>query len=107
MPTGLRGTEVHRDQGQDQGADHETKENFGLVVLARELLVAVAAGEERSVEIAASLARGVLGDPMVKRAIVVEEMVRTRSPFALMRAVELAEVILQVTVRARPADRSG
>jgi hypothetical protein len=61
---------------------------------ARDLLVAVADGEDRSVELASALARAVLDDPIVMRAIALEELLRTRSPFALVRAVELAEDLL-------------
>jgi hypothetical protein len=58
------------------------------------LLVAVADGEERSVALASELARAVLNDPVVRRALALEELLRTRSPFALVRAVELAEQVM-------------
>jgi hypothetical protein len=64
------------------------------VHVARELLVAVADGEERSVALAGDLARAVLEDPMVRRAMALEGLLRTRSPFALVRAVELAEQLM-------------
>jgi hypothetical protein len=61
---------------------------------ARELLVAVADGDERSVALASELVRAVLEDPVVRRALALEELLSTRSPFALVRAVELAEQLL-------------
>lgn len=103
MPKGLSGTKRHRDQGQDQGRDHETKLGLGPVQTARDLLVAVADGEERSVGLAGDLARAVLDDPTVRRALALEELLRTRSPFALVRAVELAERVIQPTEMARRA----
>ena len=92
--SGLSGTERHRDQGRDQDRDHETKTSLGLVHSARELLVAVADGDGRSVALAGDLVRVILDDPMVRRALVLEELLRTRSPFALVRAVELAEQLI-------------
>lgn len=61
---------------------------------ARELLVAVADGDERSVALAGDLVRAVLEAPVVRRALALEELLRTRSPFALVRAVELAEQVM-------------
>ena len=61
---------------------------------ARELLVAVAAGEPVSIELANALADVVLNDPLVRRALLLKELLETRSPFALVRAVELAELLL-------------
>jgi hypothetical protein len=82
------GTERHRDHESDHGSDHGTNRRLGL---ARELLVAVADGDERSVGLAGDLARAVLDEPIVRRALALESLLRTRSPFALVRAVELAE----------------
>lgn len=65
--------------------------------VAKELLVAVADGDERSLEIATALAHAVLDNETFRRARQLEELVRTRSPFALVRAVELAESLLIVT----------
>lgn len=98
MPRGLRGTERHRDQTLDQARDHETN---GPVYLARELLVAVAEGEARSLDLARDLAGAVLGDPRVRQALALEELLRGGSPFALVRAVELAEELLTTSVPAR------
>jgi hypothetical protein len=88
------GTERHRDHARDQSPDHETKTELGLGALAEELLVAIADGEERSLDLAAALVRAVLDDPSVRRARQLDELLRTRSPFALVRAVELAETFL-------------
>ncbi len=63
-------------------------------MVARDLLVAVAAGDARSVELAGELARAVLEAPVVRRAAALEELLRSGSPFALVRAVELAEDLL-------------
>ena len=49
------------------------------------------------------MARAVLEEPLVRRALALEVLVRTRSPFALVRAVEFAEILLTreaVVVRA-------
>jgi hypothetical protein len=71
---------------------------------ARDLLVAVADGEERSVELAGALARAVLEDAIVQRAIALEELLRMRSPFALVRAVELAEALLEARATPVPVE---
>ena len=60
---------------------------------ALELLVAVGRGEERSFELARTLARGILDDAVVKRAMVLEALLREGSAFALVRPVELAELV--------------
>lgn len=72
---------------------------------ARELLVAVADGDERSVALAGDLVRAVLDDPMVRQAAALEALLKTRSPFALVRAVELAERLLKLesTKSLRPS----
>ena len=62
--------------------------------VAREFLEAVADGDERSVALAGNLARAVIEAPNVRRALALEELLRTRSQFALVRAIELAESIL-------------
>jgi hypothetical protein len=46
-----------------------------------------------------------LEDPLVKRAVALDALLRERSPFALVRAVELAELCLQGTRAA--SKRSG
>jgi hypothetical protein len=44
----------------------------------------------------------VLDDPVVRRALALEELLRTRSPFALVRAVELAEQVRSAGVASAP-----
>ena len=85
----------HRYQTLDQARDHETKPSFGLEEPAERLLKAVADGAPESVELARDLALAVLDQPVVRRALAVDELLRAGSPFALVRAVELAEGILQ------------
>ncbi len=90
------GTARHRDQNSDQSADHETKEKFGHEDEAAErLLEAVAEGLPESVERARALVAAVLGDAIVRRAVQLEVLLREGSPLALVRAVELAEVVLR------------
>jgi hypothetical protein len=80
----------HGDQAGDQNGDHVTKWSLGHGGVAEALLIAIAEGSDRSVELAGRLAEAVLGEPLVKRAIEVREMLRTASPFALvcMRCTE-------------------
>jgi len=58
--------------------------------------VAVAAGDVASFDLAEKLAIWVLDDPALGRARRVLDLVRERSPFALVRAVELAESVIGV-----------
>lgn len=90
------GTERHRDQTSDQAPDQATKPIFGrdLEAAAERLLRAVAEGAAESVELAKELVVAVLGDPMVRRAVALDELLRRQSPLALVRAVELAEALL-------------
>jgi hypothetical protein len=88
--------EAHRDHVRDQARDHETKPDFGLLGLGRvavDLLQAVADGREESFALAHELVAAVLDVPVVRRARELEELLKTRSPFALVRAVELAEAL--------------
>jgi hypothetical protein len=105
------GTERHRDQDSDQTADHETKEDFGHEQAAERLLEAIAGGLPESVERARQLVEAVLGDAIVRRAVQLEVLLGEGSPLALVRAVELAEVVLRsntkVGVRARRAIESA
>ena len=94
------GTERHRDQVLDQARDHETKPIFGLEEAAGRLLQAVADGLPESVELARELVAVVLSEQMVKRAVVLDELLRKASPLALVRAVELAEGVLEIGERA-------
>jgi hypothetical protein len=68
--------------------------------VAEELLHAVAGGDERSLELASRLAQAVLEDDVVERARQLEKLVLSRSPFALVRAVELAE---RIVIHEHPA----
>lgn len=90
------GTQRHRDQTYDQARDQATKPIFGrdLEAAAERLLRAVAEGAAESVELAKELVVAVLGDPMVRRAVALDELLRRQSPLALVRAVELAEALL-------------
>ena len=95
------GTERHRDQAGDQGWDHETKSAFGLGQQAEELLAAVADGSSTSIELAGQLVRAILDEPLVKGALALDELLRTQSPFALVRAIELADAVLSRFGRAK------
>jgi hypothetical protein len=95
------GTERHRDQAGDQGRDHETKSAFGLGQQAEELLAAVADGSSTSIELAGQLVRAILDEPLVKGALALDELLRTQSPFALVRAIELADAVLSRFGRAK------
>ncbi|MDQ2642867.1 MAG: hypothetical protein M3020_03565 [Myxococcota bacterium] len=92
------GTERHRDQNSDQSGDHATKEDFGHERAAERLLAAVAEGLQESVERAWELVAAVVGDVIVRRAMQVEVLLREGNPLALVRAVELAAVILESNV---------
>ncbi len=76
----------------DHSAAHIAWSASGPAGAARRLLEAVADGDERSVELASALA--VLESEVVRRAGQLGELLRSRSPFALVRAVELAETVL-------------
>jgi hypothetical protein len=88
----LSGTERHRDQGGDQAGDHETKTPGTKLALA--LLEAVSAGSMRSFELSAALVAAVLNDDLPQRAMELRTLLDSKSPFAMVRAVELAERIL-------------
>jgi hypothetical protein len=90
-------TERHRDQGLEQRANHKTKAEFGrdLELAAERLLRAVADGAPESVELARELVRRVLSDLLVIRAVALDELLLKQSPLALVRAVELADTVLQ------------
>jgi hypothetical protein len=90
----------HGDQAGDQNGDHVTTWSLGHGGVAEALLIAIAEGSDRSVELAGRLAEAVLGEPLVKRAIEVREMLRTASPFALVRALELAEQVVDAHTSA-------
>jgi hypothetical protein len=65
-----------------------------LVALASAVLDAVAAGRTESLDLALQLAETVLDVPLIRRATVLRDLLKERSPFALVRAVELAEGVL-------------
>jgi hypothetical protein len=67
------------------------------------LLRAVAEGAPESVQLAKELVVAVLGDDTVKRAVALDELLRKQSPLALVRAVELAEGLLQNGVTTKHA----
>jgi hypothetical protein len=92
----LSGTERHLRPKLDQGRDQETKPIFGLEAAAERLLRAVAEGRPESVELARELVGAVLKDAIVQRAVQLDLLLREQSPLALVRAVELAESVLQV-----------
>jgi hypothetical protein len=90
-----RGIEAHRNHASDQDSDHVTKVGGPRVEAAAvALLEAIAAGDESSFALAEALANEVMADPMVKRAQALLTMVQGRSPFALVRALELAEGVV-------------
>jgi hypothetical protein len=101
------GTERHRDQGLDQVGDHETKPILGLEVAAERLLRAVAEGATESVELARQLVMAVLQEPLVRRAVALDELLRKQSPLALVRAVELADAVSRSTATTASDDTPG
>jgi hypothetical protein len=90
------GTEQHPRPKLDQARDQETKPIFGLEDAAERLLQAVADGAAESVELARELVAAVIGAPLVQLATELDELLRTRNPLALVRAVELAAAVRQV-----------
>ena len=62
----------------------------------------MAEGAAESVELAKELVVVVLGDDLVKRAMVLDELLRKQSPFALVRAVALAESLPRDEGQAAP-----
>jgi hypothetical protein len=90
------GTEPHGDQPRDHDQDQETKTRRPtLAALASDVLVAVANGLPRSLAASEEMARAILAAPEIKAARVVLDLLADGSPFALVRAVELAEGLLQ------------
>jgi hypothetical protein len=45
------------------------------------------------------------GEEMVKRAVALDELLRKQSPLALVRAVELAELVLDASTLGMPRTR--
>ena len=93
----------------DQARDQETKPIFGhgLEQAAERLLRAVAEGKAESVELAKELVVVVLGDDTVKRAVALDELLRKQSPLALVRAVELAELVLDASAGSKRAGHAA
>jgi hypothetical protein len=86
---------MHRDHAWDQARDHGTKDlGPNPLGLAEEVLVAVAEGDPRSLELAARLCEAVLADDITLKAKDALQLLATGSPFALVRIVELAERLL-------------
>ena len=98
--SGPSAPECPPDHARDHGRDHVTKPAHGHASAAEDLLKAVEKGESASVELAGALAAIVLSNPLVRRARELEVLLEARSPFALVRAVELAEEILRVAREA-------
>lgn len=94
------GIEEHRKQGRDQGGDqsrdHETKVwgPKGAAPVALRLLAAVGKGDPESLTLASQLVEAVIGDRLAQRALELRELLQQQSPFALVRAIELAERLL-------------
>lgn len=103
-----RGTERHRDQAGDQAGDQVTKTSVTKVRdLAGELLEQVARGSDESVRAAELLVQAVLEQPIVHRAVLLRELLKERSPLAMVRAVELAELLLRAVGEAHGVARDG
>lgn len=86
---------MHRDHARDQARDHGTKDlGPNPPELAEQVLVAVAEGDPRSLELAARLCEAVLADDITVKARDALQLLASGSPFALVRVVELAERIL-------------
>ena len=69
-------------------------------MLAEAVLTAVSEGRAESVALAQELAEAVLGQEEVQRAAGLRRLLGENSPFALVRAVELAE-LLRAGIEAR------
>ena len=87
-------TQDQADHGSDHRPDHETKGEFWSARIARDLLEKIAVGDPESLVFVEKLVAAVLDDPLVQRALEVQRLVRERSPFVLVRAIELAEGVL-------------
>jgi hypothetical protein len=66
----------------------------GGAPIALRLLAAVGKGDAESLTLASLLVEAVIEDPLSQRALELRELLQQRSPFALVRAVELAERLL-------------
>ena len=107
-PAATSGTERHTDHDLDQATDHETTVTRPRISrTATALLDAIAEGRPESLGLAAELADGVLMQDLVKRATELRDLLAVRSPFALVRAVELAELLLTVVGRSTNSKAGG
>jgi hypothetical protein len=98
---GTGGTET---KAPDQGSDHGTKTGLGLDA-ARELLGAIADGSLVSVALAPWRRRSSKSLPLRRRLRSTSWLLQNRSPFAMVHAVELAELCLKADAGA--SERSG
>ncbi len=71
-----------------------------MALLAEAVLKAVAEGCSESTLLAGELAEAILVEEKVQRAAMLRRLVAERSPFALVRAVDLAELILSAGLAA-------
>jgi hypothetical protein len=99
-------TGLHRDHDRDHGSDHETTVSGpSLASVAEAVLSAIASGSTSSLELTAKLVEALLAEPVLREAMELDGLLRTRSPFALVRAVALAETLLPGGRAARRTDR--
>ena len=89
-----RGTTRHGDHAGDQAGDQGAEAGPRLADLAEAVLTAVAEGRAESMMLAGELAEAILSHDGVQRAAMLRRLVAERSPFALVRAVDLAELML-------------
>ena len=76
-----------------------------MLELAAAVLMAVADGRGESVQLADHLAAHVLAQEEMRRAVQLRRLLDAQSPFALVRAVELAEHLLLCEERRAKACR--
>jgi hypothetical protein len=95
----LERIELHADHGLDHGGDHGTT-TVGpqLEALTTAVLEGIAKGDPEAVVLADRMSAALLDVPLVRRALTLHELLRDRSPFALVRAVELARDLLALDV---------
>jgi hypothetical protein len=72
--------------------------------MAEAVLSAIASGSMSSFELTAKRVEAVLAEPVLREAMELDRLLRTRSPFALVRAVALAEALLPGGRAARRTD---
>lgn len=90
-----RCTPLHRDHASDHGSDHATILSGPRTLgAAQALLVAIAGGSPASFDLALRLSQSVVEEPVFRQAVALAALLRGKSPFALVRAVALAEAVL-------------